>query len=76
MKSMSRKALFTSLSLIVIGFVTLCSAQAADFCVDSSAGLYNALQTAASNSEDDVIRIGQGTYHGSFFYVSTEINSV
>jgi len=32
MKSLCRKALFACLSLIVIGFVTVCPAQAADFC--------------------------------------------
>jgi hypothetical protein len=37
-------------------------AQAATFCVTSSAQLQSALDSADSNGEDDIIRIAQGTY--------------
>ena len=55
----------------VIGILILFSANltsAADFCVGTSAELNTALATAASNSEDDVIRVQQGTYNGNFIY--------
>ena len=41
-------------------------------CVDSEVALQNALNDAASNSTDDTINIVQGTYYGTFSYVSSK----
>ena len=41
---------------------SIMSANAADFCVNSSASLQAALDTAASNNESDIIRITIGNY--------------
>jgi predicted outer membrane repeat protein len=76
MKSVSRKALFTTFSLIAICLVIVCPAQAAEFCVSDAAGLQAALTQAASNDEDDTIRIQQGTYVGNFVYASYEANAL
>ena len=46
------------------------------FCVDTSGELQNALTTSASNGQDDVIWIVQGTYNGNFVYTSTESYSL
>ena len=48
----------------------------ATFCVNDEAELKAALTTAASNGEDDIIQIIQGTYNGNFVYASTEENSL
>jgi len=42
------------------------------FCVSDATGLQTALTTASGNGEDDTVQIEQGTYVGSFIYVSTE----
>lgn len=55
MKSLS--AILAAMAFAVTG-----SASAANFCVDTTLELQNALQTAASNGENDTIRIEQGTY--------------
>ena len=64
----------------VIGIFLLVStnpALAADFCVGTTTQLNTALTTAASNGEDDVIKIQQGTYNGNFIYsASTEAYGV
>ena len=44
----------------------------ANFCVETSEELNIALATAASNGQDDVIKIQQSTYNGNFIYASTE----
>jgi len=49
---------------------------AATFCVSNATELQNALTTAESNSEDNTIRIVQGTYNGNFTYASTEAKSL
>ena len=46
------------------------------FCVSDATQLQSALTTAASNGEDDVVQIVQGTYVGNFVYDSTEANSI
>jgi hypothetical protein len=56
---------------IVVGFGNG-SLYAETFCVDTAVQLDSALTTAASNGEDDVIRIVQGEYTGNFVYGSTE----
>jgi len=61
--------------LLVIMFLSsfipvTCSAKT--FCVSDATELQNALITATSNGEDDIIQIEQGTYVGSLIYVSLE----
>jgi len=46
--------------------------EAATFCVNTAVELQSALTSAASNGEDDVIQIVQGTYEGNFVSASTE----
>jgi len=43
-----------------------------EFCVKTSAELQNALTEAASNEEDDIIKVIKGTYIGNFFFDSSE----
>ena len=43
-----------------------------EFCVKSSSELQNALAEAASNDEDDIIKIARGTYIGNFIFDSSE----
>ena len=59
-------------SLITLSLFLVGAAQAATFCVSDAAGLHNALSQAASDGEDDIIQIMQGTYVGNFIYASTE----
>jgi len=66
--------LFFFMALGMITFVK--PASSADFCVSNSPDLQTALNTAASNGEDDTIQIVQGTYNGNFFYATTEANSL
>ena len=47
---------------IILLFIFIHNAQAAVFCVDSSAELQSAFTTAASNGQNDEIRIKQGDY--------------
>jgi hypothetical protein len=44
----------------------------AEFCVDNATNLQNALNTAAENSQDDTIKVVQGTYSGNFSYSSSQ----
>jgi hypothetical protein len=44
----------------------------ATFCVNTANALASALQLARSNGADDVIRVVQGTYQGTFAYDSAE----
>jgi len=55
------------MNLIKITFITLTLAtglvsQAAEFCVTTALGLHNALASAESNSQHDVIKIAEGRY--------------
>ena len=62
------------LSLLLTLFILFLTdiAKAAVFCVSNSSELHSALTSATSNGEDDVIKIVQGTYNGSFIYASHE----
>ena len=51
-------------------------ARAAEFCVTTAAELQVAISTAATNGEDDIVKIQQGTYEGNFVYASHEANSL
>ena len=69
------KIMAFSVILCVFGILMLFSpiiTFGAIFCVSDEAELQAALTTAASNGEDNVIRITQGTYNGNFTYASTE----
>ncbi len=60
---------------LVIGIFLMVNANlasAADICVGTAEELNIALATAASNGQDDVIKIVQETYNGNFIYASTE----
>ncbi|MBK8639094.1 MAG: S-layer homology domain-containing protein [Chromatiaceae bacterium] len=46
------------------------------FCVTDSSALQTALTTAATNAQDDEVRIVQGTYVGNFVYTSTQSNAL
>ena len=60
---------------LVIGvFLMVNPVFAADFCVGTSAELNTALATAASNGQDDIIKIQKGTYIGNFIYSATTEN--
>ena len=51
-------------------------AQAAVHCVSTTNDLRNALSLAATNAQEDTIKIVQGTYEGSFVYTSAEAYAV
>ena len=55
-----------ALSLLVLAN----NAYAGVFCVSNATGLQNALTTAASNGQNDEVRIVQGTYVGNFVYAT------
>ena len=48
----------------------------AEFCVTNAAELQNALSTAATNGQDDTIKVVQGTYSGNFEYNSGKGHSI
>ncbi|MCF8144122.1 MAG: hypothetical protein K9N21_09400 [Deltaproteobacteria bacterium] len=80
MKSMSKKSrlLFVVAIHLITIFVALFipSVQAATFCVSDATRLQDALTQAASNGEDDTIKIQQGTYVGNFVYASYDANTI
>jgi len=47
-----------------------------EFCVSNATQLQNVLTEAATNGEDDIIRIEQGTYTGNFIFDSYEVKSL
>lgn len=51
-------------------FLTANSAFAKVFCVDTAEEIQAALTTAASNAQDDEVKIVQGTYVGNFVYAT------
>jgi hypothetical protein len=57
--------------LIVAGGLLVTHAHAATFCVDSESALQAALESSESNGADDVIRLVQGVYSGSFDLLGT-----
>jgi len=46
------------------------------FCVSTPTELQNALDVAAINGEDDIIKVCQGTYNGNFYFYSSEGYSI
>jgi len=73
-KSQLSSAVIHLIAILVVSFVP--SVQAATFCVSDAAGLQDALTQAASNGEDDIIKVQQGTYIGNFVYASSEANAI
>ncbi|KPJ58597.1 MAG: hypothetical protein AMJ42_03005 [Deltaproteobacteria bacterium DG_8] len=71
---------FYFISAIVITllsyFVLTGISHADTFCVSDANELQNALTTAASNIEDDTIKVEQGNYIGNFTYDSTQVHSL
>ncbi len=65
--------------LLLFGFSLLslnATAEGATFCVSNTQQLQNALTTAASNGENDIINVVQGVYEGNFLYASTEAHDI
>jgi hypothetical protein len=67
------RRIFISIILVCIGLAILAkSSPGAEFCVSSATELQSALTGAATNGEDDIIKVVQGTYYGPFNYISNE----
>lgn len=62
------KILFVLTGLIFLAGFT----RGEEFCVSNAGQLQNALTVAASNGEDDIIRVVRGTYIGNFIFDSKE----
>lgn len=65
---------FSSFFIVVIFSLCLINATAsfgATICVPDDMDLQSALNTAADNGEDDIIRVVQGTYTGNFTYTAS-----
>jgi parallel beta-helix repeat protein len=60
--------IFAGLLILLLGSPST----AENFCVGTPTELQNALSLAETNSQNDLIKIQQGTYNGNFIYVSTE----
>ncbi|MFX0205460.1 MAG: choice-of-anchor Q domain-containing protein [Candidatus Hodarchaeota archaeon] len=60
--------------IIVVAFLVFLAgvSRGAVFCVSTAMELQNALDTAETNGEDDIIQVVQGTYSGNFYYYSSE----
>ncbi len=60
---------------LVIGIFLLVNANpafSANFCVDTASELQAALNSSATNGQDDTIKVVQGIYKGNFNYTSAE----
>ena len=58
--------------VLVLSFCLTGFLQGEEFCVSNATQLQNALTEAATNGEDDIIRVEQGTYMGTFIFDSFE----
>jgi len=60
--------------ILVVAFLAFLAgiSRGAEFCVSNATEFQNALDTAETNGEDDIIQIVQGTYYGNFYYYSNE----
>ena len=64
---------FTTVFFLILFSLFFASVtQAATYCVDTAWNLKAALVEAATNGQDDIIKIQRGTYVGNFAYNSTE----
>lgn len=63
---------FQLVLLLILSMFVAASSWGEEFCVDNNGSLQTALSTAASNGEDDTIKVVQGTYAGPFYCTSTE----
>lgn len=59
---MTRRRRLVAIALLAVTTLATMSAWPAVFCVQTSAELKQAMTTASSNSQDDIIRIESGTY--------------
>ena len=57
---------------VLTAFLVISVSKAEAFCVSTAPELQSALTTAASDGEDDIVRVVQGLYEGNFIYASTE----
>ena len=73
MKRMKSRACM--LWLVLMACLAATGANAANFCVSTPAELSAALSTAASNGQDDVIQVVQGTYLGVFAYTAAAMET-
>jgi hypothetical protein len=67
------------LGCLLVGFYVLVFSgmvQAETFCVSNAIELQNALTTAGSNEDDDIIQVQQGAYYGNFVYSSINGDSI
>ena len=60
------------LGITVIGLFLATQVQSAEFCASDATELQNHLNTAATNGENDVIKVVQGSYLGNFSYSSSQ----
>lgn len=60
--------------IMVVAFLVFLAgvSRGALFCVSTATEFQNALDTAETNGEDDIILVIQGTYSGNFYYYSNE----
>lgn len=65
----------TSIGL-VLDFGIVINAAVHTFCVSFAEELTDALTSAASNGQDDVVQIEQGYYLGNFVYASTQASNI
>jgi hypothetical protein len=72
MRKIQRSIILVIVSLACLAGMTWCD----EYCVSTTTELQNALTDAQANGEDDIIRIAQGTYNGSFIYQSNEGHSI
>ena len=64
--------MYRTLTVVCFVLLTFCSttASAATFCINDATKLREALSTAASNGQADVIQLERGVYRGGFVYES------
>jgi hypothetical protein len=67
------RRIFIFVILIHVGLVLLGkNLGSTEFCVTNATELQSALTAAETNGEDDIVKVMQGTYGGSFYYTSSE----
>jgi hypothetical protein len=71
-----KEVLLVSVLVIVSSALLVGGSFGADFCVSTATELQDALTAAASNGEEDIIMVQQGTYTGNFTYNSAEGYSI
>lgn len=67
---------YFTIFFICLALIIAQSASGANFCASGSVQLQTYLNTAASNSQNDVIKVVQGTYFGSFYMDSSNGDNI